>query len=505
MDVCLIRLPELSDLFRGSLSSHLPLFYSQSMASPTFLRYASKTFSLLDICANQKGPNERRTISREDVGHYHGVIIGGVYQVGDDFIWNTKDSYFTALKHCVDTQPWLRVLVGDAHTDKAFYERAVAIDLADHVVVTEAAGDGAVAIERLLADRLDRAFPKGIPPWRIIVLPLGPSEVFVAFDCSHTLGDGPTGQAFHRTFLEGLCLTHVATASGVTIPEFTLPEPFDTPARLPISWSFLLAPILAAYIPAFISRLLGFKMQVSTTDEGTWAGAPMFFDPAVRSKIHLREIESSVLKKALQATRSHDAKLTATFQQLIVRALAKELSDTRSTNFVTQTAINMRPAAGIPKFEMGEYVSGCYNLYPRDEISSSFDWASASARTTSLASSAATLQDQAISLLRYLPSIRKWTLGKVGGRRDCSIEISNIGSFDLETKDAAKARMTKMVFAQPGHVTGPPISFNLASVRGGELVYTVTWQPGAMGIEGDEDALVERVCDSVDAGFAALV
>jgi hypothetical protein len=52
----------------------------------------------------------------------------------------------------------------------------------------------------------------------------------------------------------------------------------------------------------------------------------MFFDPAAfNSRVRLLEIEAPILQKALQMSRSHDAKLTATVHQLIVRALSKAI------------------------------------------------------------------------------------------------------------------------------------------------------------------------------------
>ncbi|KAL1862207.1 Alcohol acetyltransferase [Paecilomyces lecythidis] len=465
-----------------------------------FLRYAS--------------PNEQRTISREDAGYYFAVIVGAVYELSDGIASDAPESFFYPLKYCLEKHAWLNVTVGDQHTDKSFYERVPSVNLASHIDIVrdDRVGENdSAAIEELLRQILDQPFPAGIPPWRIAVLPLRPDQCFIAFAYSHMICDGPSGQSFHRTFLEGLRSASGTTASVepiVNTIERPLPEPFDTPSRLPISWSFLLAPLIATFLPRFLTNLLGLKPQASTTDEGTWLGSRIFFDAkTLRNKIRLREIEAPLLDNAIQVARKRDAKLTGTLQQLIARALSRALPDPTITNFVTQTAVNMRNSVGTPRDEMGEFASGCYVVHPRDASLgplSEGSWEAARQATRQLAECAATLQDQAIGLLRYLPSIRKWTRGKIGQRRDCSIEISNIGVFDSNPDSGSPPRITKLVFTQPGHVIGPPLAFNFASVKGGGLVYTVTWQAGALGISGDEDNFVDEVCSSLEADFKQL-
>lgn len=409
-------------------------------------------------------------------------------------------------------------MVGDKHTDKPFFERVPSVNLEDQILIVkdlEGVEENA-AIEKILANELDKPFTTGIPPWRLVVLPLTPSRCFMAFAYSHTIGDGPTGVSFHKSLTKAFGnLTEPTSSPSSVVKSSTkpLPTPFDTPERLPISWSFLLAPILSLVIPRFISDLLGLRVGASTIDEGTWTATDIFFDPELfQSKVKLYEIDASLLTKAVQASRKHDAKLTGLLQQFIARGLSKLITDPKVTNFVSQTAINMRSSVGVPVDEMGEFASGCYATHPRSQTigpMTEHDWEVASTATRVFAESASTLQDQAIGLLRYVPSIRKWTMGKIGQRRDCSIEISNIGVFDTSTpasnagEDCAK--ITKTVFAQPGHVTGPPISFNFTSVRGGNLVYPVTWQTGALGVPlEEEEKFVDDLCSSLKKDFEDL-
>ncbi|KAF6820071.1 l-amino acid oxidase [Colletotrichum musicola] len=468
-----------------------------------FLRFAS--------------PNEQRTISREDLGFYHAVIVGAVYEFGDGFSIESPSSLFGPLTRCIEQHPFLGVVVGDRHANKSYYERPAQINLEDHVEVLDPVlveGTKRLdAIEQVQRSNLDRPFSNEVPPWRIIVLPLANSEYFIAFAFSHMLGDGLMGPSMHRSLLNA-CRSSPANSppapSVITTPRQPLGLPFDTAQRLPISWTFLLGPLIAYFFPKFLANLLGLKPQVATLDDGTWTGPPAFFDPEkCRTKIMLRLVDASAVQKALREARLHDAKLTGFLHQAFVRGMSKALGGPDTTNFVSQTSVNMRNAVGIPRDEMGEFVSGKYIAHSKNLSSgplSEDEWAAARLSTRQLAEAASTLQDQPIGLLRYVTSIRSWLNGKLGQRRDCSLEVSNIGAFeDEDSAGAGKAKINLVVFSQPGHVSSAPICFNLASVKNGSLAYTVTWPTGALGInESEEETAVRSICDSIDDAFATI-
>ncbi|KAL2854086.1 hypothetical protein BJX68DRAFT_38889 [Aspergillus pseudodeflectus] len=476
-------------------------------------------------------PNERRTISREDVGFYNALVIGAIYEIESENVDVTLPETFIApLKQCVLEYPFLSVVVSSKDTDKAAYEGVSRMDLKEHIsILPEPTGENEMgAIEKVLPSILDRPWPAGIPPWRIVVLPLAPANplstrCFVAFSFSHTIGDGKVGLTFHRTFqaawIESLTSPENDTSFSLSLPKQTLPEPFDTPARLPISWKFLLAPLAGAILPKTLTHILGLRASASSIDAGTWTGAPIFFDSTAEcSRVRLLEIEAPLVANALATSRAHGAKLTATLHQLIMRALSETLPSKEVTNFVSGTAVDMRASIGVPAGEWGLYVSGHYEVHPR--ISSTADsgdvaqkkpalsekmWESARTMTRNLAACGMRLQDQAIGLLRYAPSIRGWTLGKIGERRDSSYEVSNLLAFDSAAV-GSKCRVTKMVFVQPGNVLSAPLVFNVVSVKGGSLVIAVSWQAGALGLDrvDEEGSFVEGVCEGIRAGFERL-
>ncbi|RJE23100.1 hypothetical protein PHISCL_04547 [Aspergillus sclerotialis] len=484
------------------------------MSQPnTFMRLAS--------------PNERRTISREDLGFYNALIIGAVYEVqSKELDVNSAQSFISPLKYCIQKYPYLSVVVKDKHIEKPSYEAVSSINLENHLSIIQddkSSSDYETAeFEKVLPPILDRPWPTDIPPWRIVVLPLtsphgsAVARCFIAFSFSHTLGDGMVGLAFHRTFLEAWQQTAGREEKDsflVTPPARTLPEPFDTPERLPISWKFLLAPLLAAYLPKSVGQIFGLRAAASTIDVGTWTGSRFFCeqDSIPISRVKILEIDPPLVQNALQMSRKHDSKLTGTIHQFIVRALSKSIPNRDVTNFVSQTAVDMRGSIGTPAYTWGLFVSGYYEVHPRPSNVSEPPlpnemWAAAGSMTKKLAECAKSLQDQAIALLRYAPSIRNWTLGKIGQERDSSYEVSNLLAFDGGDSDANNnCNISKMVFAQPANVLSAPLAFNIVSVKGGSLICTVSWQAGALDVPVEqEQSLVDDICSSIRADFEAL-
>ncbi|KAL4871871.1 hypothetical protein BDV12DRAFT_205712 [Aspergillus spectabilis] len=475
-------------------------------------------------------PNERRTISREDLGFYNALVIGGVYEVASEKIdIKSARSFVAPLKQCILDEPYLSVVVKNKHTEKSLFEGVSSLDLENHISVIPSDENATSrdsenkAIEKILQPILDRPWPADIPPWRIVVLPLASpkdssvARCFVAFSMSHTIGDGMCGIAFHHTFLDSWRQNTVVDEKEsfiLALPTRTLPEPFDTPKRLPISWKFLLGPLVAVLLPKFLVNLFGLRATTSTVGAGTWTGTRMFFDSNFTnsSRTRLLEIEAPLVQNALQASRTHDAKLTATIHQLIVRALSKALPNPETTNFVSATAVNMRGSVGIPTYTWGLHVSGHYEVHPRLSATdlekptlSPEAWIHASSMTKNLAETATRLHDQAIGLLRYAPSIRKWTSDMIGAERDCSYRVSNLLTYD--GGDDERWRISKMVFATPADAVGAPVNFDIVSVRGGSLVVGVNWQAGALGMPGGEEGegrFVDVVCEGIKQGFEAL-
>ena len=432
------------------------------------------------------------------------------------------DTYLPALKFCVERHPLLGAAIRGHETETPVFVRPASLDLRDHIRIVrqEDTAKEEQLLKQFIIDCNDAPFERLDlhPPWRISVVALSSQDpswerCFITFAYSHSHGDGKSGLLFHRTFLEGLNRVNFSTITSVMqLSPKPLPTPLDDSLR--ISWSYLLGPLFGHYLPAFIPKLLGMPTAITPVTSTTWTGVPMFHYPnTFHTCMEIIYIDGEVLNNALVTCRKHNAKLTAFMHQAILAALQKHLPD---KDFVSQTPIDLRKCLpGTRDNDMGLFASTTYILTkadstPLDTPEAHHNLMHAAAQMTAqLASSATKTTDQPIGLLRYIRNMRAWTLGQLGKDRDTSYELSNIMSFDPtgapENNDTNNPwRVKRVIFSQPANVTGSPISFSTASVRGGELVITASWQPGALGVAGDEEGFMKGLCEDMESCFRRL-
>lgn len=422
---------------------------------------------------------------------------------------NSKSTFLPGLKKCINDHPPLSVIVKKPKTEKPFYESCTITDLEKHIDILPAAKESSdlEAIEKVSPSILDTLPSKNIPPWKIVVLPLFLADgaearkCFVAFAFSHALGDGISGLAFHKSFLAGL--QNPDAVDDGKVKTSAMARPFDTAKNLPISWSYLLAPALGAYLPKFVGKALGFRAAVSEVTPTTWLGSESaFLNDNHRSGAKFFAIDNVTISKLIEACRNHDTKFTSLFHQIIVHALSVSVPQNSNVdNFASQTAINMRHHVDVSNDEMGIYVTGYFDVHTRTADTSKI-WESARDMNAKLHACASTLQDQSIGLLRYLPSMRSWTTGHLGGKRDCSYEVSNLLAFDPGTGARGEGNswtLGNMAFTQPANVTSAPLHFNLVARKGQDLVGCAAWQIGALGVGNEEGEyeFVGKVCEEI--------
>jgi hypothetical protein len=432
-------------------------------------------------------------------------LVGGVYEFAQPTETGSVSVFLPAMRQCIERHAHLSARIIDMDTNAPGFEFCPRMDLSQHLeVLSHRSGSENSAIEALLPGILDTKLPSGIPPWKIVVLPLSPRRCFITFAFSHGLGDGGTGMIFHRTFLEALQTPRTGDKNGQLIyapsrGDFGLQ--FDTKERLPISWSFLLSPLLGTYLP-----FLGFK--ASSVPDSAWTGSPMFEAGSTdRTRAKVLSVDTQTLDSTLKVCRAQGMKLTGLLHQFTLQALA-ELVPGQYRHFVGQTPIDLRRAGGFGVDEMGLFVGGATGVFTRSEIEGHGDQDSfeiAKSQTAELAAVAGRLKDQTIGLLRYLSDMRSWTSSKVGEKRDCSYEISNLGVFQAAFA-TPRVAIKDMFFAVPTDVTGDPLTLTVVSVAGGPLKIVVTWQPGALGNDvGDEVVFVEKLCQKIQGSFQTMV
>jgi len=355
--------------------------------------------------------------------------------------------------------------------------------------------------------------------------------------------------AFHHTFLEELQNQQqqantsstinnnnpiTTTISTKTLPP--LPPSIESAAKLTITWQYLLSPLLGAYLPNFISSILGISTSYNSSDSKAWKATPFSYNPRNHNTgLDLITLDAKTLIDLLRICRTKGAKLTGILHQAVVHALSLaltargKLNDT--TTFVATTPLDLRNLVSEHNKTNNTFincVSGANETLPahppRDIHITEATWARARQTSTYLASRASTLIDQPIGLLAYLSNYKTYMQKQLGNRRSDTYEISNLGNIiplptnlaDPMLDTAAQGIKQKvmdsiaghrttttgwtieqMVFVQPANAIGAALNFNVVSTSRGGLIMTVTWQRVVLGLE-DEGGFAREVCGHVE-------
>lgn len=345
-------------------------------------------------------------------------------------------------------------------------------------------------------------------------------RLLALFAYYHSHGDGKSGLAFHQAFFEGL--NHDTTKDRIRSDQVCepclrpLPPPMEEAGKLSLSWSYLLSPLIGAYMPSFLASMLGFRASWIVQNDNIWRGKNLTFDPNhFRTGLVMLTINGDTMHKALQKCKARQTTFTGLLNHLIARSISENVS---AEAFASQIVIDLRHLFQdtYANDTMTNSVSAYNETVLRTTTKSSQDWTNptndiwTAARTTSagLKEASSTLHNQPIGLLAYLKDFRPWTLGQIGKPRECSYEISNLVMFDPVSNIAGRPKslrsaveVEKTVFSQPANAAGACLNFNVVSTKGGPLVVTVTWQRGVLGLVDDEeeDSFVRRVCSRIEA------
>ncbi|KAF3402922.1 hypothetical protein DPV78_004344 [Talaromyces pinophilus] len=484
---------------------------------------------------------EKRFTVRHALDWYRALIIAGLYTVPKDVAFDTHSisSYIPAVKSCIKTHSFLSANIEGLHGESPVFTRPARLDLQNHIQIIDpesdtykSEGDELELFRKVVLEAHDQPWidSERIPPWKIVVLPLPDhadstqKRVYIIYAYSHTHGDAKSALAFHRTFLQGL-QTQTADESDQSLiyepPSSPLPLPLDEACKLKVSWSFLLAPVLAQYMPSIICRLL--KIQAAAnqlSNDRAYTGEITRYDKDnFRTASQILIVKHDLLAKVLAVCRSQQSKLTGVLNRLIVHALSEILPPETANEFLGQIVVDLRP--NIPAYAdgmtMGNFVSGAYETASRitpNSDSGKYDvtfWDAVRGTTTRLAAVAGTLDDQPIGLLKYLSNFRSWFLGQLGKKRDSSYEISNIGVFDPTVSNTNTAESTtshpwaieRTFFSQPANVLGSPLNFQVVTMKGGDMVVTLNWQVGVTGVP-DEDGFAKAVLRYIDNGLEKI-
>ncbi|KAK5705082.1 Alcohol acetyltransferase [Elasticomyces elasticus] len=473
------------------------------------------------------GLNERRCLSRDVLGVYGTLVMCARYHQHGDV--PLRDLINKALKSCIIEHPVLRTIILDVESEKPKLAQQTALNLNDHVLYLElndTRGDGTHTLQALLEhahnEPLDQWHLR--PAWRLYVVPVSSvasmetaTQFHLAFTYSHALADGFSGMLFHRTFLEAL--NSSADNAFDNKPDFhcssdmsSLLPPLENAAVLPISWSFLLRPLVGEFLPSLLVRALGLSSEKSSN---LWTGAqerPKFppNSQLLHTAVRHRLIPNMFLERALAACRTHQARLTGLLAFTVARALSAALQARGIVQSEYRATLPIDLRRHIPEAQnsMANYASATYGtvtvVQEQQQILTDRDWSMVQELTNALTKASSTLADHPVALLKYLSNFRDWTLRQVSKPAEGSFEVSNAGAFDNTVPPTGAGwTLQDMVFSQSANALGDPFNVNVASTKGGPLAVVLTWWPGMLGVE-DEEKLMDEVCDGLEEQLASL-
>lgn len=312
--------------------------------------------------------------------------------------------------------------------------------------------------------------------------------------------DGTSGREFHEMLLSALATHQNQDKDFSTILSFPEPpslhKPLEDAINFSLSWCFKLGIIWNHFGP----KILKPKPQP------VWNAKPINFALPYKTRIKPIDFSPETLSALLDACRKHSVTLTALLHSLVLTSLAKRLSSSpaESPAFLSATPINLRPyLTEKPDEKTSQFpplrclVSTCTHQFSPKTVSAlrapnadinALTWKNASRAKKDLAAKLAlTPKDDITAMLKYVKDWIQFWRKRDGMPRTESWEISNIGVLkNGETADGPRA--TRMLFSNGAMVAGPPIGVDVASVKGGKLTVSLSWQDKAV-----DEELIEQL------------
>jgi len=404
-------------------------------------------------------------------------------------------------------------IINEDKNDPAFI-RLETIDISKRIEYQEIEANTAEDHDRRLIEVLEAKHselwpdPKTLPPWKLIIIQSkalsteGPGFDAV-FAFHHALGDGLSGVAFHRSFLQALNNSSDDTLASpfVKVPEsITLPPAMEKSIDFKISWWFLLTQLWNEMRPRW---LFPDALPPWTASPCSAANIQNY-----KSRMKIFTIEPNLVVKILAACRTEKATVTGLLHGLIVTSLASHVPE--ASSFASGTPFSLRHLSRLSVNAMGVQVSGHTSKYTTETLSrirsstspeqvTNDIWTIAREFRASMNAELAALpNDNLVGLIPYISNLHKMFESKIGKPREETYELSNVGVLKNESIEG-RWRIERDVFSQSGMGTGAPVAFNVASVGGGPMSISVTW------LQGDiEERLVDGLVKDVEFGLRCM-
>lgn len=447
---------------------------------------------------------EQYSTARHPLGFYYNVAVAATYTLPDKSPLLIEDYVYRACESAIEQHPILSAIPVGEETKEPYWARLPEINLERSVSFQKRCypspdeNEKDAELEDLLNVQHNTPFSPPLPYWRVCILLDAENErrFTTAFVYHHAIGDGTSGKAFHKTFLEAL---HTSTVSPAETRR-VIPSP-----KMPLLPNIEEIHPMDLSIPYLVTTL--FKEKVwSWRDPGLWTGSVIRL-PLETQMRHIA-IPKSLATSFRDACRRNQTTITGALQTIVSRALFTNISE----NF-TQIKCNgpLSSRRFLPDIitddAIGVWIQDYDEYYSRNDLMvDSFPWSEAQ-RSRKTIESVLSLHGKNASpnLLRYVNDFhQELFLSKIGKQRGSSFEMSNIGVFApglaSDNNDPSKPQVGRMIFSQCASVTGCAIEVSVITGGDGCLVLAFSWQTEVV-----EKDLVWSVIETAEKDLLGLV
>ncbi|KLO16917.1 hypothetical protein SCHPADRAFT_937467 [Schizopora paradoxa] len=449
----------------------------------------------------QPGLLERYYIARSYLGFDSCVVVGAKY-VGSAGESLSKRILYPALSKVVQKHAALSASIKGAKSKEVSIGRLPSLNFSKVVEFLDISLDDDEARDRFLEIQFERPILpiEGQPLWRLTVT----TDNFVVFFWSHVVGDGLSGQAFHKALLEAL------NNAGPPIPQ-SLDSPEEVIA-IPDNIQ-LLPPLenltdVSVSIMTFLRALIGIIIPRSWTESKVWSGNNVVAEPRLSTKVNVRSfnLTPETSKLLLSLSKKNGATLTSFLHTACVGVLStliemgpnfRQTQQPRSTKYTSvgsAVPVSLRSIANVDTVAFGNFVSAVYSserLQPinADDISTpTFPWKTASSYAEKLRNGVPRTRET-VGTIKYLfGNYEGFFLGKLGKKRQLGLEISNLGAFTIKKQTEGESgaqnwTIGRVFFSQDDRVVGNALKVSVAGGLDGSLGITISWGEGS--VDGD--------------------
>ncbi|KAG7112162.1 alcohol acetyltransferase FCK4 like protein [Verticillium longisporum] len=241
-------------------------------------------------------------------------------------------------------------------------------------------------------------------------------------------------------------------------------------------------------------------------DKPVWAGVAILLASTTeyRSRVRLITIPNNRLLEILDVCKRNRTALTGLLHGLICVALRRHVEDARA--FRSVTPYSVRKFTNADAMDILNHISFMTQYVPSamlEELQAT-ETGSPAESSLILKMASAFASDMKAELggfpnnnawanVHHITDLEAHCRDQIGTACEYTYELSNLGSMRMAPTTGDGIILERLIFTQCGMVAGPALGFNCASVQGGPLIISITWQDGIV-----EENLVKHVARELE-------